>query len=275
MSRSMPSNPFEVAKLTRFWTNCARLVLLQAFCQVWSSAPPIAMIASIPGVRVDVRHPDGTLTFHRLPASRPGPFSVSRLNRINWFMSSQGRLAGGTGAQPRSSVITTWPARWRGWRRRWQGGWRRRRPAGWRRRPGLVGRGDPRRRLRARARRGRARLTATTTTRIRWPTSRARSVKLRLLRAGHDPARTTAPRCTSATRSGTWSGGSTTDHAHGGKGLPRGCAGPGDPRQRRGCAAPGSIRLAELPARTRADYEEQRRRPRDVALRGYGGGNCR
>ena len=49
ISRSTPSNPFEVANPIRFWTNCARFVSLQAAGQLLLPAPPIAMIALIPG----------------------------------------------------------------------------------------------------------------------------------------------------------------------------------------------------------------------------------
>ena len=107
MSRSTPSNPFEVAKPIRLETNCARFVLLQAVGQLLLPAPPIAMIALIPGCECTVATQTGTLMFWMLSMSRPGPFSVARLNRINWFMSSHGKLAGGTGAQPMSSVMRT------------------------------------------------------------------------------------------------------------------------------------------------------------------------
>src|SRR5690349_17615401 len=109
MSRSTPSNPFEVAKPIRFWTNCARFVLLQAVGQLLLPAPPIAMIALIPGCACTVATQFGTLMFWMLSMSSPGPAWVARLKRISWLILFHGRLAGGTGAQPRSSVIRTLP----------------------------------------------------------------------------------------------------------------------------------------------------------------------
>src|SRR5690242_993356 len=109
MSRSTPSNLFEVAKVTRFWTNCARFASLQAFPQLSLPAPPIAMIALIPGWACTVATQVGTLMSAMLLLSSPGPFSVARLNRISWLNDVQGRFAGATGAHPRSSSRTTGP----------------------------------------------------------------------------------------------------------------------------------------------------------------------
>src|SRR5690349_14362889 len=106
MSRSMPSKRFEVAKPTRFWTNCARFVLLQARPQLLFPAPPIAMIALMPRCACTVATQVRTLMLWMLLLSRPGPFSVARLNRMSWLMTFHGNFAGGTGAQPRSSVMT-------------------------------------------------------------------------------------------------------------------------------------------------------------------------
>ena len=114
-------------------------------------------------------------------------------------------------------------------RRRRPAGWRRRWPAGWRRRPGLVGRGDPRRRLRAR------RAAAGAVDRDDHHAHPVADItyaqrEAALLRAGHDPARTTrrvarlprvAERCRAV----------RPPAMAGGKDLPRGWLAP-DLRQR-------------------------------------------
>src|SRR3954452_10830277 len=107
MSRSTPSNLFVVAKLMRFWTNCARFVSLQAVPQLLLPSPPIWTSVLMPGCACAVATHCGTLMFWMLLLSSAGPAEVARLNSSTWVMSFQGMF--GDGAQPRSTVTTSCP----------------------------------------------------------------------------------------------------------------------------------------------------------------------
>src|SRR6266511_2012770 len=106
MSRSTPSNPFDVAKLMRFWTNCARFVLLQAVPQLLLPSPPIWIFALTPCECAVATH-FGTSIFEMLLVSRFGPASVAKLNRSIWVRSFHGMFE--EGAQPTSTVTTSCP----------------------------------------------------------------------------------------------------------------------------------------------------------------------
>src|SRR5436305_14445914 len=79
MSRSTPSNLFDVAKLMRFWTNWARYVLPQAVPQLLLPSPPIWMSVLTPCECAVATHA-GTSMFEMLLLSRFGPASVAKLN---------------------------------------------------------------------------------------------------------------------------------------------------------------------------------------------------
>src|SRR5436190_16883273 len=106
MSRSTPSNPFDVAKPMRFWTNCARFASLQAVPQLLLPSPPIWTSALIACECAAATH-CGTLTFEMLLVSRFGPCSVARLNKSIWVRSFHGMFE--EGAQPTSTVTTSFP----------------------------------------------------------------------------------------------------------------------------------------------------------------------
>src|SRR5579884_909247 len=106
MSRSIPSNPFETAKLIRFEMNWVRFVLLHAGPQSSLPSPPIEIIAWTLFACAAATQA-GMSMLSTLLVSRPGPFSVARLNRSACVRSLQGMFD--VGSQPRSKAITVCP----------------------------------------------------------------------------------------------------------------------------------------------------------------------